>query len=85
MEYVLSTHALEEMVRRQIDPAWVERVMKEPEQKLPGAGNRAILQTRIETGSRTFLVRRIVEEGRDPPVVVAVYRTSKIAKYWRQQ
>lgn len=48
MEYVLTTHARGEMVRRQIDPAWVERVMKEPEQRLPGAGNRATLQTRIE-------------------------------------
>ncbi len=55
MEYVLTTHALEEMVRRQIDPAWVERTMKEPEQRLPGVGNRAILQTCIETEGRVFL------------------------------
>ena len=84
MEYVLTTHALEEMVRRQIDPAWVERVMKEPEQRLPGAGNRAILQARIETEGKIFLVRCVVEDWRNPPVVVTVYRTSKIAKYWRQ-
>ena len=84
MEYVLTAHALEEMVRRQIDPAWVERVMKEPEQKLSGAGNRAILQARIETESKIFLVRCVVEDWRNPPVVVTVYRTTKIAKYWRQ-
>lgn len=84
MEYVLTTHALEEMVRRQIDPAWVERVMKEPEQKLSGAGNRAILQTRIETEGKVFLVRCVVEDWRSPPVVITVYRTTKIAKYWRQ-
>jgi hypothetical protein len=84
MEYVLTTHAREEMVRRQIDPAWVEQVMKKPEQRLPGTGNRAILQTRIKTEGKIFLVRCIVEDLRNPPVVVTVYRTTKIAKYWRQ-
>jgi len=84
MEYVLTTHAREEMVRRQIDPVWVERVMKAPEQRLPGAGNRAILQSRIDTEGKTFLVRCVVEDWRSPQIVVTVYRTTKIAKYWRQ-
>jgi hypothetical protein len=84
MEYVLTAHAVEEMARRQIDSAWVEQVMKEPEQRLPGAGNRVILQTRIETAGKVFLVRCVVEDWRDPPVVVTVYRTTRIAKYWRQ-
>ena len=84
MEYVLTAHAIEEMARRQIDPAWVERVMTGPEQRLPGAGNRVILQTRIETAGKVFLVRCVVEDWRDPPIVVTVYRTTRIAKYWRQ-
>jgi len=82
MKYVLTAHAHDEMVRRQIDPAWVEQAMQQPEQRLPGAGSRAIFQTRIESEGRIFLVRCIVEDWRDPPVVVTVYRTTKIAKYW---
>ena len=67
MEYVLTTHAREEMVRRQIDPAWVERVMKDPEQRLPGAGNRAILQTRIETEGKLFLPSEVHSRGLAQP------------------
>ena len=84
MEYVLTAHALEEMVRRQIDPAWVKRVMIQPEQRIPGAENRTVLQTRIEAEGKLFLVRCVVEDWRNPPIVVTVYRTTKIAKYWRQ-
>jgi hypothetical protein len=84
MDYILTAHAREEMVRRQIDPVWVDRVMKKPEQKLPGVGNRAIFQARIEAEGKMFLVRCIVEDWRNPPAVITVYRTTKIAKYWRQ-
>ena len=34
--------------------------------------------------SRQSLVRVMVNESVDPPVVVTVYRTNKIAKYWRK-
>ena len=34
-------------------------------------------------GGRIFLVRAIVRVDIDPAVVVTVYRTSEIAKYWR--
>ena len=80
MEYVLTTHAREEVARRQIDLSWVDLVMAHPEQKLAGAGNRTILQSRIEADGRIFLVRCVVEEWRNPPAVVTVYRTTKIAK-----
>lgn len=33
---------------------------------------------------RIFLFRVIVAEDVDPAVVVTVYRTSKIDKYWRR-
>jgi len=32
-----------------------------------------------------YLVRVVVAMGKDPPVVVTVYRTSKVEKYWRSQ
>ena len=42
-------------------------------------------QSQIELRpGRMFLVRAIVAEDADPPVVVTVYRTRKIAKYWRE-
>jgi len=35
-------------------------------------------------GSKTFLLRAIVNDGVEPAVVITAYRTSKIEKYWRQ-
>jgi hypothetical protein len=32
-----------------------------------------------------FRLRVIVAVDKDPPVIVTVYRTSKIAKYWRPE
>ena len=32
---------------------------------------------------KTYLVRAIVDQRSEPAAVVPVYRTSKIAKYWR--
>jgi len=31
----------------------------------------------------TYLVRAVVDLGDDEDVIVTVYRTSKISKYWR--
>jgi len=30
-----------------------------------------------------YLLRAVVNDGVDPPVMVTVYRTSNISKYWR--
>jgi len=35
-------------------------------------------------GGRILLLRVIVDDAVTPAVVVTVYRTSKVAKYWRQ-
>jgi hypothetical protein len=29
-----------------------------------------------------YLLRVVVDEGEQPPVIITVYRTSKIEKYW---
>ena len=84
MNYVLTAHAREEMSRRQIKPEWVGQVMRQPEQKLPGSGNRMVFQGCIEAEGRRFLLRCVVEDWRDPAVIVTVYRTTKIAKYGGQ-
>ena len=48
-------------------------------------GGRKVYQSRVDFGSgETYLVRAIVDDTLDPPVVITAYRTSKIDKYWRQ-
>ncbi len=84
MNFVLTDHARSEAQRRQIPLEWIESTMMQPEQVSSGTNNRKVYQSRIVADGKTYLVRLIVEDGHQPPVVVTVYRTSKLEKYWRQ-
>jgi hypothetical protein len=80
----LSNHAREEVERRAIPPALLDSVLRDPEQIVPGNAGTRVYQSRLDFGGgRVFLLRAIVDDTVDPAVVVTVYRTSKIAKYWR--
>ena len=79
----LSTHAKEEIERRKIPQAWVESVLERPDQVVPERGVLKVYQSKWDIGGRIFLVRVIVDDGVDPAVVVTVYRTTKIEKYWK--
>jgi len=85
MKFRLSNHAREEMERRGIPLALVESVLDSPQQVVIEKSGKEGYQSQIDFGDgRIFLLRVIVAYDVDPPVVVTVYRTSKIEKYWRQ-
>ncbi|MDP1605086.1 MAG: DUF4258 domain-containing protein [Rhodocyclaceae bacterium] len=82
MDFVLTDHAKKEAQRRQIPLEWIESTFAKPEQVAAGTNRRKVLQSRVVADGKTYLVRLIVEDWHHPPVVVTVYRTSKIEKYW---
>lgn len=82
MEYHLTEHAILEMERRQVPLDWLESVMQAPEQIVSGFGGRKVYQGRVNADGKTYLLRLIVEDWHTPAVVVTVYRTRKIEKYW---
>ncbi len=84
MDFILTDHARKEAQRRQIPLEWMEATLARPEQIMPGLNNRKVYQSRIVADGKTYLVRLIVEDWHQPPVVITVYRTSKIEKYWGQ-
>jgi hypothetical protein len=55
-----------------------------PQQILPEYGGKKAYQSQIEVSGKRFLLRAIVADDVDPAIVVIVYRTSKLAKYWRK-
>jgi hypothetical protein len=71
-----------------IPMAMVREVIEEPEQRLPEESRAASWvypsRLRFEDG-RLYLLRVVVAEEHSPPVVVTVYRTSKIEKYWKAE
>lgn len=82
---VLSPHGVSSMARRRVSEADVRAVLAAPEQVLAVRAGRVVLQSRktLEDG-RVQLLRVFVDNDRVPPEVVTAYRSSKIAKYWRQ-
>lgn len=85
MNYKISRHAQIEMERRNIPQSLVESVLNAPGQVVSEKEGRKVYQSKIDFGSgKTFLLRVIVVDDIDPAVVITVYKTSKIEKYWRE-
>jgi Domain of unknown function (DUF4258) len=88
MDFRLSRHAEWEMARRGIPRGLVEAVIARPEQRVvdesyPG---RWIHQSRLRfEDGKMYLLRVVVAEDEQPPLVITTYRTSKIEKYWRTE
>ena len=85
MDFRLSRHADWEMTRRGITLDLVQDVMDQPEQRLvdDSATGRWIHQSRLRfEDGKIYLLRVVVAEDEQPPVIVTAYRTSKIEKYW---
>jgi hypothetical protein len=84
LNFKLSRHVREEMERRSIPLTMLESVLENPQQVLPERGGKKVYQSQLDFGGgKIFLLRAIVDETVDPTMVVTVYRTSKISKYWR--
>jgi Domain of unknown function (DUF4258) len=84
MQFVLSRHAQEEMQRRAIPLALLDSVLQQPQQIVVETNGKKVYQAQLDFGyGKIFLLRAIVADDVDPAIVVTVYRTSKISKYWR--
>lgn len=82
-QYVITPHAAFEMERRKVTEATVRDVLAAPEQRHAVRHGRDVLQSRAPLAGKTYLVRVFVDVDRNPAEVVTVYRTGRIAKYWR--
>ncbi len=62
---------------RMIPRAIVDQVLQMPQQIVPERPPRRAYQSHVAlAGGKTMLIRVIVDEGVDPPMVVTVNRTS---------
>lgn len=83
-EVHFSRHVLEELEKRKIPQKLVERVLYASEQKVPEVGDIMCYQSRVEISGKAYLLRVMVNETMNSALVVTMYRTSKISKYWRK-
>lgn len=84
MNYKLSRHAHEELLRRNIPSALLDSVLRNPQQIIAEPDGKKVYQSQLDFGEgKIFLLRAVVDDTIDPAMVVTVYRTSRIGKYWR--
>jgi len=62
----------------------VETVLEFPEQRNAVLENLNCYQSRVEISGKQYVLRVLVNETVQSPVVITAYRTSKIRKYWRE-
>lgn len=84
MKFQFSKHVLEELEKRKIPQKLVDQTLNAPEQKVPEVDGITCYQSRVEISGKTYLLRVMVNETLNPAVVVTMYRTSKVSKYWRK-
>ena len=84
MRFVLSHHAELELKNRRIPPEILETVLHNPQQIVEEYGGKRVYQSQVDFGhGKIYLLRAIVCDNVEPAVVITVYKTSKIEKYWR--
>ncbi len=83
MKYELSEHVKEELSLRQIPRELLESVLEHPQQIVSEHGNRKAYQSQLDFGGgKMFLLRAIVDDSVEPALIVTVYRTKRIKRYW---
>ena len=86
-EIRISKHARVQMDERGITEEMVMDILNNPAQVIPEDPDKEIYQSikHFSEEGRNFLVRVFVNIIKVPNLVITVYRTSKIEKYWRDE
>ncbi|NDC41316.1 MAG: DUF4258 domain-containing protein [Chitinophagia bacterium] len=81
MEFAFSHHALEQMTARGITAATVKELLDDAAQ-IVEQNEITIYQALLNEYGKTYLIRIFVNTEKQPPLVITVYKTSKIGKYY---
>jgi len=84
MIILFSKHALEQMSRRGINRETVLMTASQPDQKIEDKDDIEIIicQSLIKESDQMFLLRVFVNKYKQPNVIVTLYKTTKISKYY---
>jgi len=80
-DIIISKHAFEQMGLRNISEADVRNTVFNPEHIIAQDGLK-VYHRIIQVEGKSYLFRIFINDLVDPNIVVTVYRTSKISKYY---
>lgn len=76
-----SQHALEQMIRREIDSKFVQLIIDKPDSILDQDDTIKIYSKLVIENSKTYLYRVFINCLKNPILIVTVCKTSKTDKY----
>ena len=82
MTYQISQHAQKQMIVRGISTEIVDRILSGPDQTIEQDDLMVFQGIIKDVRESRYLVRVFVNMDKTPPLVVTVYKTSKIEKYY---
>ncbi len=82
MKFEFSKHALAQMKLRNISKEKVESMLRNPGQIITQGKNKIYQSIITENPDEKYLIRAFVNENKTPPLIITVYRTTKINKYY---
>ncbi len=82
MDYIFSKHALEQMLMRNIPKSVVETVLSNPGEIIIQEKKNIYQSIVTFQGEGNYLIRVFVNTVKRPNIVITVYKTSKISKYY---
>ncbi|MBA4301700.1 MAG: DUF4258 domain-containing protein [Algoriphagus sp.] len=88
MDFDFSTHAVEQMSIRGIPYSQIIQVLNNPHQLIweSEISDIEIYQSKFENlKAEDYLIRVFVNRIKNPKLVVTVYKTSKVLKYWKNE
>lgn len=72
-----------QMVERELSEVFVREALAQPDEIVAGNKGRRVVHKRLEPSYGNHLLRVVFEESDEKWVVITVYVTSKVGKYWR--
>jgi hypothetical protein len=72
-----------QMLERELSEDLVRQAFAEPDEIVMGDRDRKVVHKRLGPAFRNHLLRVVFEEADDRWLVITVYVTSKVEKYWR--
>ena len=82
---IFGPHSLEQLAKRGITEEVVRTALASGPRVDAVRPGRVVAQALIapEANGRLYVIRIFMDVDRSPPVIVTVYRSSKLTKYWR--
>jgi len=81
MNFEFSKHALDQMIRRSIMRKQVEMIIEYPDSISIQDSNTKVYSKLISENSKSYIYRVFINVLKKPPLIITVYKTSKVDKY----